>query len=67
MATGKGIRMTHEMIKGGAFLGQVGNFLKSAINNPTIKNLAIKGATAVAKKVANKLKINPDIVDSVSD
>jgi len=29
--------------------------------------LAIKGATAVAKKVANKLKINPDIVDSVSD
>jgi hypothetical protein len=67
MATGKGIRMTHEMIKGGAFLGQVGNFLKSAVNNPTIKNLAIKGATAVAKQVANKLNINPNIVDSVSN
>ena len=54
MATGKGIRMTHEMTKGGAFLGQVGNFLKSIVNNDAIKNLAIKGANAVAKKVANK-------------
>ena len=58
MATGKGIRMTHEIIKG-AFLGKVGDYFKSIVNNDAVKNLAIKVATAVAKKVANKLKINP--------
>jgi hypothetical protein len=51
--------MTHETIKGGAFLGKVGDFFKSIVNNDAVKNLAIKGATAVAEKVANKLKINP--------
>ena len=67
MATGKGIRMTHEIIKGGAFLGKVGDFFKSIVNNDAVKKLAIKGATAVAKKVANKLKINPNVIDSVSN
>jgi len=67
MATGKGIRMTHEIIKGDAFLGKIGNFFKSIVNKDAVKNLAMKGSTAVAKKVANKLKINRNIVDSVSN
>jgi hypothetical protein len=67
IATGKGIRMTHEMVKGGAFLGKIGSMLSSVANNDAVKKFAINGAKTVAKKVAKKLNVDPSIVDSVSN
>jgi hypothetical protein len=65
---GKGLRVTSQMVHGCDFFGKIGDYaIKQAMNNDTVKNLALKGANMAGKMVAKKLGVNPDYVDKATN